>query len=166
MRTSTQLPRAPQAVVQPPQPPESSFGRTLGEVVANYRMLGWKVTVTEQGVLLPLGPTTTGLVMPARIGSAVLAELRARMLAGPTIVIPGPQENWMFLAELVALLPAQLRTPSEIRFVRSPSSLVLPPTMTAYGRVRWANAPSFSRHWLPPFTAVLAVARTIAGSAN
>jgi hypothetical protein len=146
--------------------PDRSFGRSLGEVVANYRILGWKVSVTEQGVMLPLGPTTTALVMPARIGSAVLAELRARMLAGPTLVIPSPQENWLFLAELVALLPAPLRSPSEIRFVRSPNNVVLPPTMTPYGRVRWANAPSFNRHWLPPFTAVLAVARQIASKAR
>ena len=140
---------------------DQRFGRTLGEVVANYRILGWKVKVADNRVMLPLGPSTTALVMPARIGSAVLAELRARMLAGPALVIPGATEHWVFLAELVALLPSQLRTPPEIRFVRSPRSILLPPTATPYGSIRWANAPSFNRHWLPPFTAVLAVARTV-----
>lgn len=134
--------------------------RAIGEAVAGYRLLGWQVTVTEQGVFLPLGPATTALAMPARIGSRVLADLKSRMLAGPVTVIPGPREHWIFLAELVALLPTHLKAPAEVQFVRSPHRIALPPTMTRYGSLRWANPPSHSRHWFPPFTAVLALART------
>ncbi|KAA2261798.1 hypothetical protein F0L68_15435 [Solihabitans fulvus] len=134
--------------------------RALGEALAAYRVLGWHVSVTEQGVFLPLGPATTALAMPARIGSRVLADLRSRMLAGPVLVLPGPREHWIFLAELVALLPTHLKAPPEVQFVKSPHRIVLPPTMTRYGSVRWANPPSHSRHWFPPFTAVLALARS------
>ncbi|MBW4720952.1 hypothetical protein [Saccharothrix obliqua] len=141
-------------------PRDRAHRHALGEAVAGYRLLGWKVSVTEQGVFLPLGPATTALAMPARIGSRVLADLKARMLAGPVTVIPGPREHWIFLAELVALLPTHLKAPPEVQFVRSPQRIALPPTMTRYGSLRWANPPSHSRHWFPPFTAVLALART------
>jgi hypothetical protein len=134
--------------------------RAVGEAIAGYRLLGWQVTVTEQGVFLPLGPATTALAMPARIASRVLADLKARMLAGPVTVIPGPREHWIFLAELVALMPTHLKAPPEVRFVRSPNRIALPPTRTRYGSLRWANPPSHDRHWYPPFTAVLALART------
>ena len=141
-------------------PRDRAHQQALGEAIAGYRLLGWKVSVTEQGVFLPLGPATTALAMPARIGSRVLADLKARMLAGPVTVIPGPREHWIFLAELVALLPTHLKAPAEVQFVRSPQRIELPPTMTRYGSLRWANPPSHSRHWFPPFTAVLALART------
>ncbi|MCP2170226.1 hypothetical protein [Goodfellowiella coeruleoviolacea] len=144
--------------------PEPGPRRALGEALAGYRVLGWQVSASEQGVFLPLGPATTGLVMPARTGSRVLADLKARMLAGPVIAIPGPREQWIFLAELVALLPAHLRAPAQVQFVRSPQRVVLPPTATRYGPVRWANPPSPSRHWFPPFTAVLALARSAANA--
>ncbi|WNV84230.1 hypothetical protein [Umezawaea sp. Da 62-37] len=145
---------------RPGAPHSRAHEQLLGEAIAGYRLLGWRVSVTEQGVFLLLGPSTTALVMPARIGSRVLADLKARMLAGPVTVIPGPREHWIFLAELVALLPTHLKAPPEVQFVRSPQRIALPPTMTRYGSLRWANPPSHSRHWFPPFTAVLALARS------
>lgn len=146
------------------RPADRDRERVLGEALLAYRTLGWQVSVTDQGVFLPLGPATTALAMPARIGSSVLADLKARMLAGPVLVLPGPREHWIFLAELVALLPTQLKAPPEVQFLRSPHRVVLPPTMTRYGSVRWANPPSHSRHWFPPFTAVLALARAASTS--
>jgi hypothetical protein len=98
---------------RPGAPHSRVHEQLLGEAIAGYRLLGWRVSVTEQGVFLPLGPSTTALAMPARIGSRVLADLKARMLAGP---------------------------------------------------VTWANPPSHSRHWFPPFTAVLALARSAAAN--
>ena len=66
-------------------PQNRGHARAIGEAVAGYRLLGWQVTVTEQGVFLPLGPATTALAMPARIGSRVLADLKSRMLAAEQV---------------------------------------------------------------------------------
>ncbi|GDY28896.1 hypothetical protein [Gandjariella thermophila] len=141
---------------------DRGFDRALGSAAAGYRLLGWSVVVAEHGIFLELGPTAIAVAMPGRAGSRVLADLKSRMLAGPTLVIPGPQERWVFLAELVALLPTQLQAPADVQLVRPPHRVVLPPTLTQHGPVRWANPPSAARHWLPPFTAVIALARAMA----
>ncbi|MCP2258609.1 hypothetical protein LX15_002307 [Streptoalloteichus tenebrarius] len=136
--------------------------RSMTEVAASYaRLMGWPVVVTEKGILLPLSSAHTALSMPEHVGVGVLAGLRARMLAGPVLAVPGPQPHWIFLAELVALLPTQLTTPADVRFVRAPHQVLLPPSQTEDGPITWANPPTASRRWFPPFTAVLAVARTV-----
>jgi hypothetical protein len=144
---------------------DRGFERALGSAAAGYRLLGWSVVVADHGLFLELGPTAIAVAMPGRAGTRVLADLKSRMLAGPTLILPGPPERWVFFAELVALLPTQLQAPADVQLVRPPHRVILPPTLTQHGPVRWANAPSAARHWLPPFTAVIALARAM-GSAD
>ncbi|SHE98778.1 hypothetical protein [Streptoalloteichus hindustanus] len=150
------------AVAAAVAPEDRAAERSMPEIAASYaRLMGWPVVVTDNGILLPLSSAHTALTMPEHRGVDVLAGLRARMLAGPVLAVPGPQPRWVFLAELVALLPTQLTTPAEVRFVRAPHQVPLPPSPTPHGPVTWANPPTASRRWFPPFTAVLAVARTV-----
>ncbi|WP_229686653.1 hypothetical protein [Longimycelium tulufanense] len=154
---------ATSAVESTVTPEESGMERGLADVAASYaRLMGWPVVVSDNGILLPLSPASTALTMPEHLGQGVLAGLKARMLAGPVLALPGPQPRWVFLAELVALLPTQLTSPFEVQFVRAPHQVLLPPTQTTHGPVRWANPPTPSRRWFPPFTAVLAIARMVA----
>jgi len=124
---------------------DRGFDRALGSAAAGYRLLGWSVAATEQGIFLDLGPTAIALAMPGKAGARVLADLKARMLAGPTLVLPGPRERWVFLAELVALLPTQLQAPADVQLVRPPHRVALPPTLGQPADRGAALAPAFHR---------------------
>lgn len=118
--------------------------------------LSWPVLVDtdSQRLLVLLDEQLDAVVMPAGIGSLVLADLRIAMLAGPVFAAEG---EWTFLAAPAGEQPALAKDlhGTRVRLLPRGGYLELP---GAGVDKTWVLAPA-SRPVLPPLSAVLATAR-------
>ncbi len=132
------------------------FGLTV------YRdVLGWPVGQDAEGLVLRLGYGVGAVELPAGRGGEVIAVLRGRDMLGPVLALPGRRVRWVFLtapddpgaaASSAPMAGVRLRT-------SGPDAVALPPTVTAYGPVRWLVAPPAAGvARLPRLRAVLAAA--------
>lgn len=134
--------------------------------VAYEERLGWPVTIDVRSarLVLPTGPVTDAVTMPALLGRPVLADLRIAMLAGP-VVASTDGRSWTFFAG-----PGSHFHPSEdVAAELSRLDVELLPTDTYVGVPThlgngtntpwpWIEPPKPLRD-LPPMAAVIATAR-------
>ncbi len=112
------------------------------------RMVRWWWTnrPTAPVVLATGGRAPCALSLPAAVGAGALAELdRMGVRLGPVVATP---TRWSLLVapytleRLGELLHAQDWVPSSLRFHGEGGYLVLPPSGTGAGQVRWVRAPA------------------------
>ncbi|MFJ6100334.1 bifunctional DNA primase/polymerase [Streptomyces sp. NPDC092359] len=127
------------------------------------RMIRWWWTRRPDApVLLATGGGAPCAVsLPAVAGARALAALDATgMRLGPVVATP---TRWSILVapygleRLGELLYAKDSVPSSLRFHGEGGYLVLPPSVTGTGQVRWERAPlaGSARPWLPDVEAVV-----------
>lgn len=136
---------------------EELLGCEVSIDVANRRLVTWA------------GRAMDAVVLPARLGDRVLAELRFAMLDGPVAAAPGGQ--WMTFLTAPAAVPNpfisyELRRALELRRARMQlmprgGQVVLPRPAVAHDdprEWRWVEAPRPGRP-LPPWCAVVAAVK-------
>jgi len=120
-------------------------------------LLGWPITTSPDGATLRAGDRACATYLPIGLAGEVQAILRLRMLDGPVVLVPGRQHRWMLLATPSDENPVPPRpVPGVDLRVITEGLIALPPSSTAHGPLRWVVAPSLSRPWLPPLSAVVA----------
>lgn len=132
-------------------------------VLYRYReLLGWPVvTGTEDGdVILPASATVCSAALPIGLANEVQATLALRTLSGPIVLVPSRQHRWMMLATPPpeGAVPAKPVPGVDLRVVTN-GPIVLPPSTTPRGPLRWVVPPSLSRPQLPPLSAIIAATR-------
>ncbi|RSM90487.1 hypothetical protein DMH04_03200 [Kibdelosporangium aridum] len=137
--------------------------RTLADARTRYEeRFGWPVTIEVQPgrLVMRLGEVADAVVMPQRLGHAVLADLRIAMLAGP-VLADGGGKWWMFLTQ-----PACHAAPKrehqlrciEVHPVPCGARVVVPCEFDAKNGCPWIERPR-ALPQLPPWSAVIATAR-------
>ncbi|MFE0092765.1 bifunctional DNA primase/polymerase, partial [Streptomyces sp. NPDC059015] len=121
----------------------------------------WTQRPTAPIVLATGGHAPCAVSLPAVAGARALAALdRTGMRLGPVVATP---TRWSLLVapysmeQLGELLYAKDRVPSSLRFHGSGGYLMLPPSETGTGQVRWERAPlpGSAAPWLPDVEAVV-----------
>ncbi|ALG09051.1 hypothetical protein [Kibdelosporangium phytohabitans] len=125
---------------------------------------GWPVTIeVRRGrLVMRLGDAAGALVLPRRLGGAVLAELRIALLAGPVLADTTGQW-WMFLTRPpcgAARHDDELRQ-LDVHPVPDGASVVVPCEFDGKIGCPWIERPR-SLAQLPPWSAVVATARRLA----
>ncbi|MEY9870722.1 hypothetical protein ABH931_000176 [Streptacidiphilus sp. MAP12-33] len=120
------------------------------------RMIRWWWSRRPQApVLVATGDKVCALSLPAEAGVRVLDYFDAlRVRTGPVIATP---TRYVLLVapysfpELAELLEAQEWVPTSLRYHGPGGYLVLPPSRTAAGSLRWVRRPASARRepWLP-----------------
>ncbi|AWI29871.1 DNA primase [Streptomyces sp. ICN441] len=139
------------------------FDPGLLAATTDERMVRWWWTQrpTAPVVLATGGRAPCAVSLPAVAGARALAALdRMEMRLGPVLATP---TRWSLLVapysmeRLGELLYAKDRVPSSLRFHGSGGYLVLPPSETGTGQVRWERAPlpGSAAPWLPDVEAVV-----------
>src|SRR5262245_54686742 len=109
-------------------------------VLYRYReLLGWPVvTSAEDDIVLPAGTAVCSAALPVGRASEVQATLTQRTLNGPVLLVPGRQHRWMLLATPPkdGSIPAKPVPGVDLRVI-SDGPIVLPPSTTARGSLRW-----------------------------
>ncbi|MFG3495977.1 bifunctional DNA primase/polymerase [Streptomyces sp. NPDC047928] len=127
------------------------------------RMVRWWWTNRPDApiVLATGGRAPCAVSLPAVAGARALAALDRRdMRLGPVVATP---TRWSLLVapytleQLGELLYVKDSVPSSLRFHGDGGYLVLPPSETGTGRVRWERAPltGSAKPWLPDVEAVV-----------
>lgn len=142
--------------------PNARFDPELDTAEAYATLLGWPVRAEGQAVLLAMTCGLTALAIPRASAAEVTPLLKLRDSAGPVLALPLDTVQWVFLAEGNGLVPAQEHAPLGGRYLRPPTQIPLPPSVTPHGPVKWVIAPDLSRRWLPTLAAVICAARTVA----
>ncbi|OZM71583.1 hypothetical protein CFN78_18810 [Amycolatopsis antarctica] len=134
--------------------------RDIHRALAGYRAgFGWRPRIRAGALELPLGGGLAALTVPAGWAGEVAHRLRMHDCSGPVLAAAGTPRRWAFLAALDDLAPEHV--PYGVRVLAAPQSLVLPPTMTGDGPVRWVVPPDPGRRALPSFAAVLHAIRAV-----
>lgn len=129
---------------------------TQFEALTDYgRLMGWVVHRNENGLVLPLPAGWVAVHAPAGVGAAAYRHPLLRDACGPVLVLPESTRRSVFLAEVDDGVLAGESLPPGVGLFRSPHPLLLPPSTTEFGRVRWAVAPEPTRRWLPTATTVI-----------
>lgn len=123
----------------------------------------WSNRPTAPIVLATGDPGPCAVSLPALAAARALTALdRAGIRLGPVVATP---DRWFLLvapyslAELGALLYAKDWVPGSLRFHGEGGYVVLPPSETGRGQVRWERAPlpGSARPWVPGVEAVVDV---------
>lgn len=121
----------------------------------------WTNRPTAPLLLATGGRAPCAVSLPAVAGARALAAFdRSGVRLGPVVATP---TRWSLLVapysleELGELLNRQDWVPSSLRFHGEGGYMVLPPSQTGLGRVRWERAPlrRGGRPWLPPVATVV-----------
>ncbi|WP_327354920.1 bifunctional DNA primase/polymerase [Streptomyces sp. NBC_01304] len=141
------------------------FDPGLLAATTDARMVRWWWTnrPTAPIVLATGAPGPCAISLPAVAAAEALTILdRAGVRLGPVVATP---DRWFLLVapysmeQLGELLYAQDWVPGSLRFHGTGGYLVLPPSETGKGQVRWERAPlpGSGRPWLPDVEAVVDV---------
>ncbi|MEU5975631.1 bifunctional DNA primase/polymerase [Streptomyces sp. NPDC047315] len=139
------------------------FDPSVLAATTDERMLRWWWTNRPNApvVLATGGAAPCAVSLPAPAGARALAELdRMDMRLGPVVATP---TRWALLVapytleQLGELLFAKDCVPSSLRFHGEGGYVVLPPSETGTGQVRWERAPlpGSAAPWLPDVEAVV-----------
>ncbi|WP_367129228.1 hypothetical protein [Saccharothrix sp. HUAS TT1] len=124
------------------------------------RRLGWHVEVEGGEVRLPLTGGLVAFEVPVHLAEAVLTRLADLGATRPALRTGERGDRVAFLCDANDSVFTQADMPVGVAHLRSPKSLRLPGTPTA-----WFSAPEPDRGWLPSAGAVLhAVRRTLAAA--
>ncbi len=121
----------------PPLPQEPAQTAHPGTSADGYQKWGWSVTVRRDQVQLNLEPDAVALIIPALVAARVTEILADRRYPPPVLIDPGAPEHWVLLAG--ERFPVPLPWSSSV--TRITTALVLPPTPTPYGPLRWVHPP-------------------------
>ncbi|GAA2142739.1 hypothetical protein GCM10009760_28220 [Kitasatospora kazusensis] len=128
----------------------------------------WEQRSPESSVLVATGRAVCAVSLPADAGARALEYLTLHGVPlGPVLATPGRYVLLVApysLAELGELLAEQPWVPGSLRYHGPDGYLVLPPSRTGAGGVRWVRAPIEDRPWLPQVGGLLSV--LIAASAT
>ncbi|TWP46074.1 hypothetical protein FKR81_37540 [Lentzea tibetensis] len=142
------------------------FLRELSDMKARYEeSLGWPVSVDvgRRRLVVPAGREFDAVTMPSHLAEAVRAQLCVAMLWSPLVAAPGGQ--WLTFLTTPARasrpnLAAELRR-ARVQLVPRGGQVVIPASFDTHhdhGEWRWVEPP-LPRRALPPWSAVIAVAR-------
>ncbi|NBE51431.1 bifunctional DNA primase/polymerase [Streptomyces boluensis] len=146
-------------------PGEHPFDPGLLAATTDERMVRWWWTnrPTAPIVMATGAPGPCAVSLPALAAARALTALdRAGVRIGPVVAAP---DRWFLLvapyslAELGELLYAKDWVPGSLRFHGEGGYVVLPPSETGQGQVRWERAPlpGSASPWVPGVEAVLDV---------
>ncbi|HUQ57791.1 hypothetical protein [Lentzea sp.] len=122
----------------------------------DYQLLmAWPARQSGASIVLPLPTGWIGITTSAEVGRAARAHPVLSGSCGPVLVVPGDPVHWVFLAEAGSDPLAVSLAPPGVGLLRPPHEVLLPPSETGFGRVRWANPPLANQRWLPTSTSVL-----------
>ncbi|MFJ8040369.1 bifunctional DNA primase/polymerase [Kitasatospora sp. NPDC096147] len=127
----------------------------LAAATTDARMVGWwwEKRSPDAPVLLATGRSVSAVSVPARAGARALAWFDLMGLpVGPVLAGQGRYLLLVApysLAELGELLAEQPSVPGVMRYHGPDGYLVLPPSRTGAGPVRWVRPPVGERPWLP-----------------
>lgn len=137
-----------------PVPGAHPYDPPLLAATTDPRMIRWWWTVhPDAPVLAATGDRIAAVSLPAAAGARVLDYFDAlRVRTGP--VIATPTRHALLVApytheELGELLARQEYVPASLRYHGPGGFLVLPPSRTGAGAVRWEREPGAGRPWLP-----------------
>lgn len=126
-----------------------------------YRHLGWPASLDSAGhrLVVHTGDVLDALIVPARLAEPVAAELSTSLMSGP-VSTDADDRWWTFLTEPCRRtsleLPADLRA-AKVRAVPRGAYVVVPHPADSR---HWTNRPE-QGHVLPPWSAVVAIARKV-----
>ncbi len=123
---------------------------------ADYEGWGWPVAVRRDQVWLNLEPDTVALIIPVPMADRVAAILTARRCLPPVLAHPYAPEHLVLLAG--EPYPVVLPWPPGVD--RITATLLLPPTLTPRGPLRWVHPPQENSLRLCREIDVLAAVRT------
>ncbi|MGH3768023.1 MAG: hypothetical protein ACRDTX_23225 [Pseudonocardiaceae bacterium] len=124
--------------------------------MADYHQWGWPVAVRRNRMRLRLGPATVALVIPAVLAAEVTEILTARRCQPAMLIHPRAPMHRVLLAS--EPYPVMLPWPPGVN--RITTNLLLPPTPTAHGPLRWMHPPHENSLRLCREIDVLAAVRT------
>jgi hypothetical protein len=135
----TRRPPSPEPVSAPDPSTAGTPGVDRVAVGAAYRKLGWPVTMRRDQVLLSLDldVDAVALIIPAALGLRVVEILLQRRCPPPVLAHPYMPEHRVIVAGERFGVP--LAWPAGMH--RIGGTLLLPPTLTARGPVRWERPP-------------------------
>jgi hypothetical protein len=145
---SCEDPGCPAPGAHPHEPP-------LPAATTDSRMVGWwwAERSPDSSVLVATGRTVSAVSLPAEAGARALEYFELLDLpVGPVLLA---QDRYVLLvapytlAELGELLAEQPWVPGVMRYHGPDGYLLLPPSRTAEGAVRWIRPPVGGRPWLP-----------------
>ncbi|HEX2297000.1 MAG TPA: hypothetical protein VHH34_00535 [Pseudonocardiaceae bacterium] len=114
--------------------------------VSAYRELRWPVTLRGEQVSLnlDLDLDAVAVVIPVRLAARVVEILVGRRCPPPVLVHPGLATHWVIVAGERFGVP--LGWPDGVH--RVTGTLLLPPTVTGHGPVRWVRPPQpYALQW-------------------
>ncbi|WP_199549052.1 bifunctional DNA primase/polymerase [Streptomyces sp. N35] len=163
-----QQPGSPQCACPDPEcatPGAHPFDPGILAATSDERMVRWWWTnrPTAPVVLATGGPGPSAVSLPAIAAARSLAVLdRAGVRVGPVVATP---DRWSLLVapysmpHLGELLYAKDHVPGSLRFHGTGGYVVLPPSETGQGEVRWERAPlpGSASPWLPDIEALVDV---------
>jgi hypothetical protein len=124
-----------------PAPIPDTTGTVAGRLAVGvaYQRLGWPVTVQHHEVLLDLDVDVdaVALAIPAALATDVADILIRRRCPPPVLAHPAMPTHRVFLAG--ERYPVPLSWPTGVH--RVTGTLLLPPTVTAWGPVCWVRPP-------------------------
>lgn len=141
-------------MVEPSQTAPSDAGPRAAAAV--YQRWGWPVTVRRDQVRLNLEPDTVALIIPALLAAEVTEILTARRCLSPVLAHPYAPEHRVLLAR--EPYPVALPWPPGV--ARITTTLLLSPTLTPCGPLRWVHPPHDNSLKLCREIDVLAAVRT------
>lgn len=107
------------------------------DAAPDYHRWGWPVTVRGAQVRLSLGPDTVALIIPVRLATEVTEILTARHCQPAVLTHPHAPAHRVVLAGE----PYPLTLPWPLGVCRVTTHLLLPPTLTPSGPLRWMHPP-------------------------
>ncbi|MDH6576312.1 hypothetical protein P3T29_001948 [Kitasatospora sp. MAP5-34] len=121
----------------------------------------WEQRSPEASVLVATGDAVCAVSLPSEAGARALEYLKLHGVPlGPVLATPGRYVLLVApysLAELGELLADRSWVPGSLRYHGPDGYLVLPPSRTGSGGVRWVRAPIEDRPWLPQVGGLLGV---------
>ena len=135
---------------------------TSADAARRYERLGWRVSVTANGLSLVTTGEVCGIGLPTDLAGHVRDYLWINTLLGPVITLPEAGSAEIHLVTGIAhadLAVAALRAIGVV--IYSDGALIpLPPTILPTGPIRWSVTPEAAR-WVPPVVAVSAAIRAV-----
>ncbi|GAA1027957.1 hypothetical protein GCM10009565_52250 [Amycolatopsis albidoflavus] len=117
----------------------------------------WRTRIADGALLLPLVSGTVAFSAPRLRAERARAKLRSAGVMAPALVLPGPSDVVVFLADANEFIIDRGSLPAGVRFHGLAAEVPLPPTRMRFGSVRWLTRPDPVKRWLPSAAAIHAV---------
>jgi hypothetical protein len=141
------------------QPLSGRREHALYTAMKNYRKnFNWDVSMIGETVVL----TLSGAVTAVAISRRCLRHVRRLIELGgdPCVAlrIPGQRDVAVVFADARDHVPGTEQPSTCVHMISSAHEVLLPPSRTEHGPVRWLNKPDPARRWLPSIASVLCAA--------